>query len=131
MRRPKEDVLRFLIREVLNSRPAGSQEELSGLVRAELGKSDADFAITGERVRRIAVKIPGVRVFVSLRRGRVPSKCPCCFSGLRRIYTKNLKGKRILVGLRCRRCGYRGSGDKWVPRRYGFSKYLGAKAPRV
>lgn len=122
MRRPKEEVVKFLIREVLNSRPVGSQEELSGLVRAGLRKGDPGLAITGKRTRIVALGTPGVRVSVSLRKGKVPKGCPCCFSGLRKVYTKNLKGKNILVELRCRRCSYRGSEGRWVPRRYGFSK---------
>ena len=91
MRRPKQEVVEFLIKEVLNSRPAGSQEELSGLVKAELRKSEADLTITGKRLRLIALTTPKVKVLVSLRKGRLPRRCPCCFSGVRKIYTKNLK----------------------------------------
>lgn len=120
MRRPRQDVVKFLIREVLNSRPVDSQEEFSGLVRTELRKSDPGLAIAGKRLRMIALKTPGVRVLVSLKRGRVPKKCPCCFSGLRKIYTRNLKGQKILAGLRCRRCSYKGSDNKWLPKKYGF-----------
>ena len=121
MRRPKQEVVEFLIKEILNSRPAGSQQELSELVKAELRKSEADLTITGKRVRLTALGMPGIKVLVSLRKGRLPKKCPCCFSGIRKIYAKNLKGRRILVGLKCRKCNYRGSENKWIPRRYGFS----------
>lgn len=121
MRRPKQEVVEFLIKEILNSRHVGSQGKLSGLVKAELRKSEADLTITGKRVRLTALGMPGVKVLVSLRKGRLPSRCPCCFSGIRKIYAKNLKGRRILVGLKCRRCNYRGSENKWIPRRYGFS----------
>ncbi len=122
MRRPKEEVVKFLVRGILNSRPVESQGELSGLVNAELRRGDSDFTITGKRLRLIAIRMPRVRVLVSLKKGRIPKRCPCCFSGTGKIYAKNLKGKSILVGLKCRRCSYRGSEGKWVPRRYGFSR---------
>ncbi len=121
MHRPKQEVVKFIIKEILNSRPVGSQEELSELVKSELRKGDSDLTITGKRLRGIALKTPAVKVLVSLKKGRIPRKCPSCFSGVRKIYTKNLKGKRILVGLKCRKCSYRGSENKWLPRRYEFS----------
>lgn len=120
MRRPKGEVVKFLIKEILNSRPADSQEELSKLVRAELRKGEADLTITGERARLIALKIPRVKVLVHLKNGRKPKRCPSCYSGLRKVYTKNLKGRKVLVGLRCNKCSYRGSQNRWIPSRYEF-----------
>ena len=120
MHRPKQEVVKFIIKGILNSRPANSQKELSELVRTELRKGDSALTITGKRARMIALKMPKVKVVVSVKKGKLPNKCPCCFSRLRKIYTKNLRGRKILVGLRCQKCSYSGSENKWIPKRYGF-----------
>ena len=118
-RLPSDEVLRFVIREVLRERPARSQSAFAAAVRARLRRADPDYALSGARVKRIAAKA-GVRVTVATRAGRAPKRCPGCGRGLQKVFFKNLAGKAVLTGLRCR-CGYRGSDKKLAPARYSFS----------
>ena len=120
MRVPKKDILQFIIREVLQERKASSQKELARLVNAKLKKVEDSYSVSEKRARLIAFSIPGVRVTTSTKKGEVPRKCPSCGHSLKRIYMKNLKGRKLLVRLVCARCGYTGKENRWEPQRYLF-----------
>ena len=116
---PSDEVVRFVVREVLRERPFRSQEAFAAAVRTRLRKADPAYALGGARLKRIAAK-SGVRVQVATRLGRAPKRCPGCGRGLQKVFFKNLAGKAVLTGLRCR-CGYRGSDRRLAPARYSFS----------
>jgi ribosomal protein S27AE len=120
MRVPKKDILQFIIREVLQERKASSQKELARLVNAKLKKVDDSYSVSEKRARLIALSIPGVRVTTSTKKGEAPRKCPSCGHSLKRIYMKNLKGKKLLVRLVCAKCSYTGRENRWEPQRYLF-----------
>jgi predicted RNA-binding Zn-ribbon protein involved in translation (DUF1610 family) len=117
---PSREVVKFVLREVLQGSKVKSQAELAELVREKLKKSESRYAISEKRVRTIAAETPGIRIRIKTRKGRHPKRCPACGHKLKRVYTKNLRGRKILSALRCPRCSYRGSGSKWVPGRYEF-----------
>jgi hypothetical protein len=121
MKIPKRDVVEFVIRSVLRSRRAESQKEFSLLVGNELRKVDPQYAITGKRLREIALSMPGVRIVPLTRKGDAPKRCPGCSSALHKVWTRNLKGKKVLEGLVCQKCGYKGSSGRWSPAKYAFS----------
>jgi len=101
---------------------ARSQEKLGELVEIELKDIDRSFQISPERVRRIALEIPGIDVKVETRksRGKRPDKCPVCSKELDSLYAENLDGERIQVGFKCSSCGYRGEIEEFDPMRYEF-----------
>ena len=117
---PKKDVVKFLIKESLKKRRALSQKELAETITKELRKGESKYSITGRRARLLALEIP-VEIRIETRKGQVPKRCPACGRGLKKSYSKNLYGKKILTSLRCCRCGYRGTGGRWIPSRYYFS----------
>jgi hypothetical protein len=117
----KKEVVKFIIKETLRRHKVGSQSELAGIVARKLKIDDKKYSITGERARMLALEIP-VRVMIKNRCGRPPKRCPSCKRGLKKTYSKNLLGKKILIRLSCPRCGYSGSGGKWIPARYEFEK---------
>lgn len=119
IRIPQKEIVKFIINQTLKSKKAATQEELSRIITSGLSKGDAGYRITGRRARLIALEMP-VRVKTETKKGPVPRKCPVCFHGLKKTYSKNLFGKNILTGLSCSRCGYKGNGGKWVPRKYTF-----------
>jgi hypothetical protein len=121
MKIPKREVVKFVIKSVLHSKTADSQEDLVELVNKELRNVDPDYSITGRRVREIALSIPEIRLGVDVKKGRLPKKCPSCGSSLKKTWDKNLKGRNVLIGLRCRKCGYTGHDGRWTPGRYNFS----------
>ena len=117
MNLPKKEVIEKLIKEILSHGPVHSQEELANLLNQRLGKS---YKISGRRARKICLSIPEVSVHVLTREGSIPKTCPSCGGSLKKIYTKNLKGEKILIKIICEKCGYSGSEGKWVPKRYEF-----------
>lgn len=117
---PKKDVVKFVIKEALQKRKAMSQKDLAEIITKELRKGENKYRITGKRARLLALEVP-VKIRTETRKGRVPKKCPVCSRGLKRTYSKNLYGKKLLTNLKCPRCGYRGTGGKWMPRKYRFS----------
>jgi hypothetical protein len=121
MKIPKRDAVQFVITSVLRGRSVRSQTEFTTLVNRELRRSDPSYAITGKRLREVAVSMPGVRIVPLTRKGAAPNKCPACSSSLRKVWTKNLKGRKVIEGLVCPKCGYKGTGGRWSPAKYGFS----------
>ncbi len=121
MKIPKRDVVKFVVKSALHRRSADSQEELVEILNRELRKVDAEYSISGKRLRKIVSGMDDVRMTVNTRKGRRPDRCPSCGSLLSRKFNRNLKGRNVLIGLRCRRCGYNGHDGRWTPGRYTFS----------
>jgi predicted RNA-binding Zn-ribbon protein involved in translation (DUF1610 family) len=117
---PKKDVVSFLLKERLQGKNARSQRELAEILNKRLKKNNPGFAITGARARIIALNTPGIKARIHTRKGRVPKKCPACRHVLKKTYTRNLKGRKLLLRLSCMKCSYRGSGGNWIPKRYEF-----------
>jgi predicted RNA-binding Zn-ribbon protein involved in translation (DUF1610 family) len=126
MKIPKDEVVKFVVKSVLHRRTARSQHELIDMVNAELRKVDPEYAIAGKRLRDIVVRMPEVEMRVEIKKGGIPNKCPACGSGLKKVYNRNLKGKKILEYLKCAKCGYVGHDQKWAPRKYQF--WVGKKS---
>jgi uncharacterized Zn finger protein len=120
MQIPKKDILQFIVKEVLQESKASSQTELADLVNRKLKKVDPSYSVSERRVRLIALQIPGVRVSTATKKGELPKKCPACSHSLKKIYMKNLRGRKLLVRLTCANCGYAGKENRWEPQRYMF-----------
>ncbi|UCD03277.1 MAG: hypothetical protein JSV63_01415 [Candidatus Aenigmatarchaeota archaeon] len=121
MKIPKRDVVKFVVKSVLSKKSAGTQQELSGLVNAELRKVDPDYSVSGKRLREIALTISEVKIEVRVRKGGTPKRCPSCSSSLKKTWDRNLRGRKVLRDLICHKCGYRGTTGRWSPSKYGFS----------
>lgn len=117
---PKKEIVQFIIKEVLQERKVSSQKELARLVNAKLKKVDDSYSVSERRARLVALQIQGVRITTATKSGRIPKKCPSCSHSLKRIYMKNLKGKKLLVRMVCAKCGYTGKENRWEPQRYTF-----------
>lgn len=117
---PRKDVVKFVIKEALQKRDAMSQKELVEIITNELRKGDSKYRITGKRARIIALET-NVRIDTATRKGAAPKRCPVCGRGLKRAYSKNLLGRKLLTKIRCCRCGYSGTEGRWMPRKYTFS----------
>ena len=117
---PKKEIDQFIIKEVLQERKASSQTELAELVNQKLKKVDHSYSVSEKRARFIALQTHGVKVTTYTKKGQLPKKCPSCGHSLKRIYMKNLTGKKLLVRLACQKCGYSGKESRWEPNRYSF-----------
>ena len=117
---PRKDVVKFVIKEALQKRKAVSQKHLTEIITKELMKGESKYRITGRRARLLALEVP-VTLRTETKRGKIPKRCPACGRGLKKTFSKNLYGKKMLASLRCGRCGFHGSDGKWAPSRYYFS----------
>lgn len=117
---PQQEVVKFIIKESLRKRKALSQKDLAATINRELVKGESGYRISGKRARLLALQIP-VKITIETRHGPQPEKCPVCNKSLKKRYSKNLAGKKLLSALDCSRCGYHGTIAGFVPSRYYFS----------
>jgi ribosomal protein L34E len=118
---PKKDVVLFVIKEVIQKhRDIASLREFTDLVNLRLKMVDSKLSVSGKRLRNIFIKMPGTKIVIETRRGKKIERCPSCSSGLKKVYTKNLRGKKILYKMICHRCCYAGVNGRFSPKRYRF-----------
>ncbi|NIO20442.1 MAG: hypothetical protein GTN76_06800 [Candidatus Aenigmarchaeota archaeon] len=121
MKLPKKDVVVFVVKEVMQKhKKINSQIEFTELVNKSLKRVDPKLTISPRRLRLLSLNLPNLKVTIETKKGRLRKKCPSCSKSLRRVYTKNLRGKKLLYKLVCSRCGYSGKDGKWTPKRYVF-----------
>ncbi len=118
---PDRKIVEFLLKDVLRSRRIRSQAMLGKAIERRFREGNMTYSISAQRARMIAMETPGIRVSVRTRKGNPPTECPACGRKLVRMYARNLKGRKALVGMRCSGCSYKGSGNRWAPGRYEFS----------
>ncbi len=120
---PKKDVIIFVIKEVMQKQSEiNSLREFTDHVNHRLKMVDSRLSVSGSRLRSVFIRMPGARIVTETRAGGKTDKCPSCSSSLRKVYTKNLKGRKILYKMACQRCGFAGVNGKFAPRRYKFVK---------
>ncbi|MEM5793355.1 MAG: hypothetical protein QXY45_03305 [Candidatus Aenigmatarchaeota archaeon] len=120
---PKDDFLYQIIRDVVRKRGiVETQEELCYLVSRRIRNYNKEFTISPKRVRKLALKIPEIRVKTITRKSitRKIIKCPVCEGKLGKIFGKNLLGKEIQIGYKCRKCGFSGKINSFMPNKYVF-----------
>ena len=120
MKIPKNEVVKFVVKSALHRQTAHSQTELASIVDTELKRVNPEYSITGRRLRRLAIDMPEVGVRVSVKKGKMPEKCPSCTTPLVKSWTMNLNGEKVIHSLKCDNCGYKSHGERWAPSRYWF-----------
>ena len=117
----KDEVISFVLKEVMKEkRLVESQQELLELVNRRLSKADKAYSVSPQRLRIIAVNMPRIKVNVETRKGKTPKKCPVCYHSLKKRKMKNLKGRNVVYGYACPKCGFKAEGDEALPRKYVF-----------
>ncbi|MBN2102003.1 MAG: hypothetical protein JW716_03985 [Candidatus Aenigmarchaeota archaeon] len=116
----KDDVIRFVLKEVMKEKKrVESQQELTELVKKRLSKTEG-ATVSAQRLRLLATETPGISILAETREGDVPEKCPVCYRSLKKRKMKNLKGKNIVFGYTCPKCGFESDSTKIAPRKYVF-----------
>ena len=116
----KDDVIRFVLKEVMKEkRRVESQKELTELVRKRLSKAEG-ATVSAQRLRLLATDTPGISIIAETKEGDVPEKCPVCYHSLKKRKMKNLKGRKIVFGYTCPKCGFESDSTKIAPRKYVF-----------
>lgn len=124
MKIPEEGAVEEAILKVFRENTeVRSQRALRTLVLERLRKRDGKYALSEDRVRKLAAKL-GFRIFVLKRTSRRRAKrCYVCGGELEVIKTKNLDGQVVAIGKKCRLCGFRIDRENLVPRRYVFRRF--------
>jgi hypothetical protein len=125
-RRPADgDVQRAARRLVRGSKAAfSSQAEFRSALVTALRRDEPLATISGRRMRRLLIALPGVRLSVRYRErpDSAPlTSCPVCGSPLKPIRNQTLAGESIVLGQRCTRCDYWTHRTRRVPVRYLIS----------
>lgn len=123
VRIPNSDLVKRIIFYSMKKRGIiHTQDELAEIIKRELKKLNRKFTITPHRARKIALLIENVEITVKTKKSRKsrPKKCPVCESKLSPIHAKNLLGKKITVGFKCRVCHYHADEKFFAPMKYEF-----------
>ncbi len=116
----KDDVIQFVLKGVMKEKKrVESQQELVELVNKKLSKTEKS-TVSAHRLRMIAVNMKDVKVLAETREGDVPEKCPVCYHSLKKRKMKNLKGRNVVYGYTCPKCGFESDSTKIAPRKYVF-----------
>lgn len=131
-RRPAPELVARAARRIVRGARASfsSQAEFRDALLKVLRLEDPLATISGARLRRVLMEVPGVRVSVRYaeRPGRpVPVSCPVCSSSLTPIRNRTLSDETIVLGQQCVRCDYWTHGATRVPVRYTFSHMSGRR----
>jgi len=123
---PDDDRLEGAIRAVLKKEGhIRSQTEMTGLVLRELRKENADYRVSGERIRRVAIERNILRVDIeyNIQDDRsLPDVCPVCGYPMSAVSNSTLDGRESDVGRQCTKCPYQTGMKRRTPGRYAFSK---------
>jgi hypothetical protein len=121
---PPAKILSQSISEVIKDKGTViSQRKFTELVNANLRKKDAEYAATGERIRRMAIFKDVARLHIHYRDTKEPSdheKCPVCRSETKEIRNQTLLGENIKLGFKCTKCPYWTGPNRRIPIRYTF-----------
>ena len=100
-----------------------SQREMVDLVTTELNRSGEDYRISGQRIRRLAIRNDMLVLSISYNEseGELPTSCPVCGGNLTSVMNSTLDGGTIEVCRRCDACPYTIGTTKRVPGRYSFT----------
>ena len=121
---PKRDFLDQIMKYTIRKRRViESQRKFAELVKKSLRQYDKRFAVTPMRLRELATGIPEIKIKTQTKRSKKKKKltvCPVCKKKISKKEELNLVGKKVRIGYRCRRCGFKSDLASVVPRKYTF-----------
>ncbi len=98
-------------------------KELHFLVNRDLKKHSLNYSISMNRLKNLVLDLEEVEVRTKNRKNakkRNLKKCPVCNKELKKVFGKNLFGKMIHIGYKCKKCSYNSSLFITQPREYIF-----------
>ncbi len=122
---PSDTEIVQAIKDVLDRYGAiSSQRKLTELVLRALRRHDSDYAVSEERVRRLAISNGLATVEMRCRETKDKTSagsCPVCGGKTERIKNLTVYGGSVTMGYRCKTCGYWTGVKSRVPTLYIFS----------
>lgn len=131
----KARLLEAIERVLTASGAIPSQTLLTSLVADELHAEDPAFRVSGERVRRVALASPRIKIQITARRTDdqpIPDRCPVCGQALSVKRNATLDGRLVALESKCTSCPYWTGSRRRVPMRYQFHmrSWFGTKQPK-
>ena len=125
-RRPTDEEIQRAARRLVRGGKASfaSQSRFRSALVMVLRRDEPLAVVSGRRLRRLVVGLPGVRLVVHYSErddARPLTACPVCGSELRPIRNRTLSGDSVVLGQRCTRCDYWTHRARRVPVRYLIS----------
>ena len=122
---PPEEEVKEAIRTVMIQRGiVNSQKKLHRLVMKEIKKVEADYKVSGERIRILALSVQHVSLDIYTRESEEQSiameECPVCMAELKQIRNETIYGWKVTLGKVCKKCTYWSGLNKKIPTRYVF-----------
>jgi len=122
---PADEEVSEAIKRALSRRGlVNSQRKLTDLVRRELRSIDSEYAVTEERVRKLAIEGGLAKLSINARDTSAKTSsntCPVCSRRMEHIKNLTVYGGSVDLGYRCSRCGYWTGVKARRPTRYVFS----------
>lgn len=128
LRRPRdEEVVAAATKVILEHETVASEKRFLALTLKELRRREPKAALSGGRLRRLALRGGLVTLHVRVRvDGPTPdlAACPVCGGELKRTANRTLTGTTTSVGYRCPRCPWWTGRDYRIPAGYSFAAKL-------
>jgi uncharacterized protein with PIN domain len=122
---PSDEEVSEAIKRSLSRRGlVNSQRKLTDLVKRELKSIDSEYAVTEERVRKLAIERGLAKLAINARDTGTKtssSTCPVCSKRMGHIKNLTVYGGSVDLGYRCPKCGYWTGVKSRRPIRYIFS----------
>jgi len=119
-----EDVIQALRKLLYELGIINSQKKFKNLVDLELSKIDPAYKVSQLRLRSLALSSNSIHLEIHYRESddkSMISKCPVCYSKLRRLKNKTIYDGTVTVGYECTSCPYSTGIKRRIPIRYIFS----------
>ena len=100
-----------------------SQERFQTILIKKLKKIDPKYELSPQRLRRIAARSKDISLEIRCRTSPVKSEdttCPVCTSKMANIKNQTLYDWEVVIGFKCRVCGYWTGSERRIPVRYIF-----------
>jgi len=120
---PEKEVYKVMEKLLSESLVIHSQTKMQTLLIDQLTKSNPNYHLSGTRMRRIAARAKNVVLEIRCRTAKQNFKgsiCPVCGAEMKATKNKTLYNWDVVVGAKCRTCGYWTGTQKRVPIRYIF-----------
>ncbi len=116
----EEEIRRAIFNAIKKEKSFNSLKYFRGKILNELKKIDEKYTISMGRARNIIARCGFVGVSTKNKKSdKKVFKCPVCGGSLEKIKNLSLLGEKIVIGYRCKICGYKAKKGE-MPYRYEF-----------
>jgi len=116
----EEEVRKAIFNAIKKKKNFASLKDLRNSILQELKKIDENYTISMGRARNITARSGFVKISTKNKKSsKNISQCPVCGGAIEKIKNLSLLGEKIVVGYRCKTCGYKCKKGE-VPSRYEF-----------